>query len=79
MNDKEIELDSDGLMTIEAKPKWWPKTISKKLRWKSLYKKIRPLHDRGLNNTEIGNKLGIRRQDIPHILLWAKEDPKAHN
>jgi hypothetical protein len=76
--------EADQQKTAEKKifdqlPKWWPKQAQKKLRWKGYYRKIKPLFDEGLSNSEISERTGIRRQDISHILEWADLSPEAHD
>lgn len=59
-------------------PKWWPRQTAKKQKWKAWYKAIRPLKDRGLTNTEISKRTGIRRQIISHVLEWGERSREAH-
>jgi len=67
------------------RPAWWPKTPATKLRWKSDYRLIRPLHDNGLNASQISKTLleakgkRINRERVTHILEWAQFDPEAHS
>ena len=60
-------------------PVWWPRQNATKLRWKMLYKQIRPLYEKGMSFTEIHKATGIRRQDIPRIVEWAQKSPEAHD
>ena len=79
--DRDIVANSNAPKQIKKSviPNWWPKQRAKKLRWKGMYKKIKPLLDDGLSFTEISERTGIRRQNIGHIIEWAESSPEAHD
>ena len=71
------ELNSE--QEAKSMPEWWPKYTAKIMKWHVLYKKIKPLKERGMNNTQIAHELEIRRQDITHIIIWGKEIQRRSN
>ena len=70
--------NSKGIKKSQKKYYWWPMSINKKNKWRSLYPKIRPLKDKGMTNTEIAEKFGLNRHDISRIITWYFESSEAH-
>ncbi len=63
---------------IPIHPNWWPKTDKSKLKFRSLYPKIKPLYYRKMNFTQIAKELDIDRHEVPHILRWFQMSSEAH-
>jgi len=66
-----------------VRPPWWPKQRATILRWKWLYRQIKPMHELKLNRSKIAAALTERGQKISrelvgHILDWMSLDSDAH-
>ncbi len=59
-------------------PKWWPRTDRKKLKYRGLYSKIKPLYDKGKNFSQIAEELSIDRHEVSHVLIWFSKSPEAY-